>query len=788
MVSALARKVLRDLGRLRSQAIAIALVVASGVATLVMSQSTWRSLELTRARFYADYAFADMWAAVKRAPETLAARLAAIDGVQAVETRLVAPATLRVPGFADPVRAVVQSLPVAGAPVLDRLYLRRGRLPAPNARDEAVLSDAFADAHRYRPGDRIQAIVHGRSQWFRVVGVASSPEYVYQIRPGSAFPDFKRFAILWTSRRGLEAALDMDGAFNTVALRLRPGVPAAAVAQRVDALLARYGGIGAYARDEQLSHRYLESELRQLAVMALLFPAIFLGVSAFLLNVVLTRLVGAQRGQVAVLKAVGYTDVDVARHYLGIVALIAAGGALLGVAGGAWLGHWMAGVYRDFFRFPFLDYRVGADVVASGLGVSLGATLAGTLQAVFGAMRLPPAEAMRPPAPERYRALLAERLGLQRWFAPTTRMILRQLERHPFKALLTVAGLALGCSIMMVGRFQNDAIDYLTQVEFYVGQHYDIAVDFTEPTARAALFELGALPGVTAVEPYRAVGVRLRHRARSYRTAIEGLPANGRLRTPMDVALRPVALPPDGLLLDAYLARMLGVRVGDVVDVDVLEGRRRTLLLRVAGTVDEYLGARAYMRLDTLDRALGDGALVSGAWLGAEPARQGAVMDALERRPRVAGMGERMASLRSFLDTMAESILVFTLVTLLLGGLINFGVVYNTARIALSERSRELATMRVLGFTEREVGAVLLGELGLLVLAAVPLGFAAGALLCWGMATAMQSDLMRIPVHFTSGTYAIAALATLAAAALSAAAVYRRVARLDLLAVLKAQE
>lgn len=787
-MSALARKALRDLGRLRSQAIAIALVVASGVATLVMSQSTYRSLELTRARFYADYAFADMWAAVKRAPETLAVRLAAIDGVQTVETRLVAPATLRVPGFADPVRALVQSLPVTGAPVLDRLYLRRGRLPTPGARDEAVLSDAFADAHHYRPGDRIQAIVHGRSQWFRVVGVASSPEYVYQIRPGASFPDFKRFAILWTSRRGLEAALDMDGAFNTVALRLRPGVPAAAVAQRVDALLARYGGVGAYTRSEQLSHRYLESELHQLAVMALLFPAIFLGVSAFLLNVVLTRLVGTQRGQVAVLKAVGYTDFDVAGHYLGIVALIAAVGALLGVAGGAWLGQWMAGVYRDFFRFPFLDYRVGADVIATGLGVSLGATLLGTLQAVIGAMRLPPAEAMRPPAPERYRALLVERLGLQRWFAPPTRMILRQLERHPLKALLTVAGLALGCAIMMVGRFQNDAIEYLTQVEFYVGQHYDIAVDFTEPTARAALFELEALPGVTAVEPYRAVGVRLRHGTQNYRTAIEGLPTDGGLRTPMDVALRPVALPPDGLLLDAYLAHMLGVRVGDDIDVDVLEGRRRALRLRVAGTVDEYLGARAYMRLDALDRALGEGALVSGAWLGAEPARQGAVMDALEQRPRVAGMDARMASLRSFLDTMAESILVFTLVTLLLGGLINFGVVYNTARIALSERSRELATMRVLGFTEREVGAVLLGELGLLVVAAVPFGFAAGGLLCWGMAMAMRSDLMRIPVHFTSGTYAIAALATFSAAALSAAAVYRRIARLDLLAVLKAQE
>ncbi|HET9485202.1 MAG TPA: FtsX-like permease family protein [Xanthomonadales bacterium] len=788
MTRTLMLKALRDAWHVRTQALAIALVIGAGIANLVMSQSCYVSLQETRERFYRDYGFADAFAHLKRAPESVAAELAAIDGVEQVETRLVSRGTLKIEGFDDPVKAQVVSLPREGGPLMNRIYLRAGREPEPGARTEVLLSEAFAQAHGLVPGDTLAATVYGRNERFEVVGIALSPEYVYQIQPGAAFPDFRRFAILWIDREALEAALDMDGAFNDVTLKLERGARTKAVLAALDATLARYGGLGAYAREDQLSNRFLSEELKQLATMATLFPTIFLSVAAFLLNVVLTRLVGTQRDQIAILKAFGYADRAIALHFALLVALIVAVGTAIGLGGGVALGKWLAGVYQDFYRFPFLDYRVGAGVFATGFAVSLAAALVGTASAVYRAARLPPAEAMRPPAPDRFRPTVIERLGFQRLLSQPTRIIVRGIERRPLKSLLTVLGLALACAIMMVGRFQRDAIDFMIDVQFRVGQRNDVSVDFAEIAPRRAAFELRALPGVRMVEPYRSAPVRLHGGARSYRTALQGLQPDGSLKRPVDRGLARIELPEHGVLLTDHLAKILGVRPGDLVEVKVLEGRRRRVEVEVAALVSEYIGVSAYMSLDAMNRLLGDGDVVSGAYLAVEREQQVALYRALEERPRVAGVGTRLNAIRNFYDTLGESLLVFTFVALVLGGVINFGVVYNSARIALSERARELASLRVLGFTEGEVAYILLGELAILVAASIPLGFLAGWGLCWYMALGLQSDLYRIPVTVSPNTLGFAASAMVVSAALSALIVRRRVHTLDLIGVLKTRD
>ena len=782
------RKAYRDLWHLRGQALAIALVIAAGIANLVMATSTLESLLVTRDRFYADYAFADVWAAAKRVPEGLVARIAALEGVRHVETRIVTPANLSIEGFADPVKALVISLPDEREPRLNRLHVREGRLPAPNAAHEVVVSEAFAEAHGFGPGARLSATIHGRRQSFEIVGVVLSPEYVYQIQPGSAFPDFKRFGVLWTGRRALEAAADMDGAFNDVSLALRPGVQPQAVIDALDALLRRYGARGAYARADQLSHKFLEGEFEQLRTMATLFPTIFLGVAAFLLNVVLSRLIGMQRDQVAILKAFGYGNAAVGAHFALIVGSICAFGTAIGLAAGTWLGAMLAGVYREFYRFPFLDYAISADVVAVGVAVSAAAAFAGTFAAVRRAALLPPAEAMRPPAPDRFRVTFLERLAPRRWLTQPTRMILRNLARRPFKAALTVLGLALAGAIMMMGRFQNDAIDYMIDAQYRVGQRNDLSVDFVEPAGRGAVFELATLPGVTHVEPYRYTAVRLRHGHRSYRTSLQGLLSGATLKQPIDAQLQPVPVPPAGVMLTDYLAWMLGLDVGDVVEIEVLEGRQRTVHAPVVALVNEYLGVQAYMEQGAMNRLLGDGDVSSGAYLLVETVAREAVYRALEARPRVAGVGVREVTIANFYDTLAESILVFTFIAMLLGAVINFGVVYNSARVALSERGRELASLRVLGFGRGEVAYILLGELALLVLLSLPLGALLGYGLCWVFASAADSDLFRIPVHISTRTFVFAAVTMTISTVLSSLLVRRRIQRLDLVEVLKTRE
>jgi len=788
-VSALTRKGWRDLWHLRGQALAIALVIAGGVATLVMSQSTYESLTATRELFYRQGALADLWAPLKRAPDTLVPQLQAIPGVQTAQTRLLAMGTLGVSGFNEPVRAEVVSLPIRGGqPLLNRVQLRSGRLPDPDVDDQVVVGEAFAAAHALRVGDTLRMTLRGRQSRLRVVGIGTSPEYVYQSPPGAVFPDFQRYAVLWMNRHAMEQALNMDGAFDNVVLRLLPAARPAAVIAALDHLLARYGGVGAYGRHEQTSARYLEEEMRQLRTMARLFPAIFLGVAAFLLHVVLMRLLGTQRDQIGVLKAFGYSDRALAGHYLTMAAWIALGGAVLGIALGAVLGSWLAHVYQGIYRFPFLAYHLSLRAVATGVAVSLAAAAAGALMALRAALELPPAEAMRAPAPARFGPTLIERLGLQRWLSQPARMALRDLERRPGRAVFTVLGLAMACAVMMVGRFQGDAVEHMVDTQLSIAQRHDLSVTFVEPAPRRAVFELAALPGVREAEPVRAAPVRLIHGHRSYRTVIEGLPPQARLRRPLDTQLRPVIPATGGVLLTDYLQGMLDLQPGDTIEVQALDGHRYRRSVRVAGFVHEYIGAQGYMDLDALNQLLGDGDVVSGVLLGVTPGAEPDVYARLDRRPWVAGVSSRLASVHSFYATMAESLLVFTWVAALLGGVINFGLVYNAARISLSERGRELASLRVLGMTEGEVSALLLGQLGLLVVLSLPFGFAAGWGLCWVMVQGFQSELFRVPVQLTTATYAFAGMMVLGASVVSALLVRRRIARLDLIAVLKTRE
>jgi putative ABC transport system permease protein len=784
------RKLLRDLWHMRGQVLAIAAVIMGGVATLVMSLSTYDSLTTTRDRFYRDYRFAELFVNLKRAPEPVAERLRAIPGIDRLETRVKAGVKLEVAGFADPITGMLLSVPDSGEALLNGLHLKRGRMVQPYSSDEAVLSDTLADAHRLEPGDRIAAIINGKRKSLQVVGVAVSPEYVYQIAPGSMFPDFKRYGVLWMGRSALAAAYDMEGAFNNATATLARGAPVQEVLDRVDAVLGPYGGTGAYPRKDQFSNRFLSEELKQLQTTATIFPAIFLGVAAFLLNVVISRLIALQREQIAILKAFGYTHVDIGWHFVKLVLVVVVLGVAAGTALGAWFGRWLADVYQETtFRFPYLDYLLKAGTVLVAFLVSAGAAVTGTLYSVFRAARLAPAEGMRPETPTVYRATVIERIGLQRWFTAPTRMIMRHIERRPVKSLLTVLGISCACGLMMVGNYQKGAIDFMVDVQFRQSAREDLALTFIEPTSGKALHELAAVPGVMHVEGFRDVPAILRFRNHSYRSAVFGIQPEGQLHRSLDRRLEPVRLPAGGVVLTDHLAeKMLHIKPGDLLTVEVLEGKRQVLQVPVLGITRQYLGVSAYMRQESLNELLGEGDVLSGAYLALEPGAEPAVYAELHERPRVLGMVANAAAIRSFYATIGEFVLFYNMVASLLAGAIGFGVVYNSARIALSESGRELASLRVLGFTRAEIAYILLGELAVLALAAIPVGMLVGIGLVGILVQAFESELYRLPLVLHADNYAGGAAVIVVSALLSGWLVWRRLGKLDLVAVLKTRE
>ena len=696
--------------------------------------------------------------------------------------------TFDVPGLAEPATGRVVSIPEGRRPILNDLYLRRGRWPEPGRRNEVMVSEALAAANALDGGSTIGAVINGRWTRLTVVGVALSPEYVYEIGAGGLFPDNRRFGVLWMSRDALASAFDMVGAFNDLSLTLTPEAVEADVVGRVDRLLGRYGGLGAYGRGDQVSARFLNDEIAQNRVSGTVVPAIFLGTAAFLLNIVLARLVSTEREQIGVLKAFGYADRAVAWHYLKLALVALLMGAVAGIALGLWFAAQTNARYAEFYRFPTFVFRLDWTAVGLALLVTLAAAVIGAAGAVRRVVALPPATAMLPEPPARCRAGVLERVGLDRLLAVPGRIIVRNLERRPAKAALSALGIAFAVAILVVGRFFVDAMRYMADVQFRHVQRENLSVAFNSPRPPAVQRELERLPGVLQAEGYRSVAVRLVAGHRSRRTVLLGLDRAGELRRLVGRNLRSMALPPEGVVLTAKLGEILRVVPGDTITIEVLEGARPVRRVAVGGFVDELLGLSAYMDRHPLNRLLREGATLSGAFLRIDPLAAPALYERLKRLPGVAGVSSRDAALASFEATLAKSIGIMTAILIGFAGALAVAMVYNAARIALSERARELASLRVLGFTRREVSLMLLGEQGVLTLTGIAGGLGLGYGFCGVLAGLYQWELFRIPLIVTAQTYAFAIVMILSAAAASVFLIRRRLDRLDLVAVLKTRE
>ena len=786
MMSALHRKLWRDLIRLRGQVVTIALVIAAGIASFVTMRGNYTSLEAARDRFYDQQRFGDVFVQVERAPESVRSEIAALPGVAHVESRIVKPAMLPLPQLSEPVRGLVVSL--SPVPQLNLVHLRDGRLPEPDHSDEAVLLQGFADAHRTQLGDRIPVVINGKKRLLQIVGLAASPEYVMAMAPGAISSDPERFAVLWLGRDALAAAYNMQGAFNDLTLELRPGTSIAATIDAVDRRLSLYGGLGAYARDRQRSNYMISGELQQLSSMAVVLPSIFLAVALLLVNLVLSRLVHIQQAEIATLKALGYSNRQVGLYFLELVLVVSGIGSLLGLLLGQFLGSGMLDLYARYFKFPDLHLQLDVrDAAISVLG-SFVAAATGALSSVRRAASIPPAEAMRPAAPTHYQVSIIDRLGLRRFISPSAHMIVRELERRPLRTLMSCLALAAATALTVVGGYYADGIEALLYSQFHQRMREDATVTFIRPQPERVLRELAHLPGVLSVEGLRTVAVRVRVGHRHRDVAIVGYADSGELRTPRDVQGLPVSLPPSGIVLTDILGEILHVKIGDRVEVELMEGNRSHRSLVVTGFMPESFGLFGHMRMDVLRSWLDEAPTVSQALLRIDPKHAPILDQRLKDLPAVAEVSKVSNILRKFRDQSGNMILVMAAVIALFAATITVGVVYNNARVALSLRGRDLASLRVLGFTRGEISTILIGEQMLQVLLALPLGLFFGNLLVQLLSSTVDPEAYRLPMTLTPRSYAFGVVVTLAAALLSALLVRRRLDQLDLIAVLKTRE
>jgi len=785
-LSPLNRKLLRDVWGMGGQVISVSMVVACGVAIYIMMNGTLVSLQNTLSVYYSRYYMANVWAPVRRAPMVQLDKLLEIPGVKRVEGRISAAALVDMASMSEPVRAKIISLPDGKQPRINAIYLKAGSFPAYSS-EEVLVANSFMVAHNLSIGDRLKVTLYGVRRNLKISGIALAPEFIYSIAPGEMIPNPARFAIMWMGYDALAHAYDMDGAFNEAVLALDRNVEIDEILNQVDLVLDSYGGAGAYERKNHMSDKYLANEFNKLTILGGILPPIFLGVAAFLLNMIITRIVEQEREQIGLMKAFGYSSSDIVWHYLRLAGVIVSIGVGFGWYFGTQMGGGMANIYKSFFQFPslYFDPPLATYLKASLFAIVSG--VLGVLLAVRKTINLRPAVAMSPPVPTDYSGLGA--FGAKAtWMDQGLRLMVRHIARWPGRSGLTCLGIALGMAIIIGAQGGRDAINRMMDIQFDLVSRQDVTVTFTEAQDRVVLHELAALEGVIKVEPFISMPATIRFGHMKRHQGVTGVVVGADLSVLLDTQNRLVHPAPKGLTISHALASALGAGLGDILQVQFKTGQRKLVELPVVRVVSTYIGTPAYMEMAAFIDVLQDGDRVSGAYLRVDENKLDNLYVKLKAMPLVAAVDAQKTTMMAMHKSMDEVMGTMTVFNTLFASLIAVGVVFSSARISFFERQREIASLRVLGFTVAEVNAILLGELAVLTFLALPIGAFIGYELAAFMAHSLSSELFSVPVTVSNGTFGYAVSVILVSAVVSATVIARNVAKLDMITALKTRE
>ena len=786
-------KLIRDL---RENAVTLAVVVAIiaiGTGSLIGLGCAQRILEASQSAYYRAYRFADFWVDVKKAPLSAVERIARVPGVEAVATRVIFDVIVDVPGEVRPLTGRLISTPARGFDrCINGICLLRGSGFSDDRDEEVILSEAFAKAHRLRIGDRIQVILNRKRESFTIVGTAISPEYVYMVRgPGDLVPDAKHFGVLYVKDRYAREVLDFQDACNQVTGQLVPGAPVDVdlLLEQIDRWLAPFGVLEKTPRHRQASNRFLSDEIRGLGITAAIMPAIFLGVAALVLNILMIRMAQRQRTTIGTLKALGYSNRRVMGHYLMFGVAVGVCGGLAGCALGITMAWGMIEVYRSFFQFPDFVFQTYPDLLTIGIAVSVVFSVLGTLRGVWEVLRLHPAEAMRPRPPERGGRIWLERVTwLWNLFSFDTQLALRNVFRNRIRTFTSIVASALAVSIIFMAMVMYDSFLYLVDYQFEKVSHSDVDIGLRDEESVDALLEARELPAVDYAEPMFGIVCDLRHGPDSRRMSISGLTPDHRLITPMCADGDPIRIPREGLVLSSKLAELLHADIGDRLDLTPVRGRRETVQVRVASIVDSFLGLDCYADQRYLSSLVGEALAVNAVQASINPAELQNLYRRIKDLPNARNLTVRADAKQNIEKTLIETSVFSIGLMVIFAGVIAFGSTLNNALIEIGDRIREISTLRVLGYRPGQIAAMMFRQALVTFTVGVLLSFPLGLAMIHSIASAYDSELYRMPVVVRP----VLVVVTLGLAFLFLATaqvfVYRQIKKLDWLEGVKVKE
>ena len=790
----LLRKLLRDLLQRKWSLVSLCLIVTVGVGCYIAMAGVYRDLSGSKKRYYQNYRFPDFIVDLKRAPEWAVEEVASFPNVRAVRGRVNFSTLIDLPGKDEPISGVSISMPEIPSPVLNDILLMSGTWFSGENDKEVILNDAFAQENGLYPGSRIKALLLDKQHDLLVVGTAKSPEFVYLISPGGGelAPDPARFGVMYLTERFLQESCELEGAFNQIiGLAHDSSRPALkATFGLIEEKLDPYGVLNTSLAEDQPSARYLADELTGLKITSTVMPSIFLIVAALVLNVLMSRMVTQQRTVIGTLKALGYSSRSITRHYVSYGVIIGLIGGLGGIAFGYWAQGALVTLYREFYTLPDFEPHFYFDIFLIGMTVSLVFAVLGTLKGVHHAASLEPAEAMRPPPPEKGGKVLPERIPFFwrrlpfRW-----KMILRAVFRNPFRSSVNVLASLIATALIFSSLSMTDSLDYLMSYEFEKVSHQDITVSLRDPKDITTTREMLLLPTISETEPQLAVACDLKNGPYQKRVGVMGLVRNNRLYTPLDKDGNPIVIPEMGLVLSKKLAEILKLVPGDTVTLRPLIGLRKEVVAPVVGTVDTFLGLSAYANINYLSNLIGEewaANVVMGNTFQRTSERS--FLDKLKLRPTVTGVSERTRALIQLDETFGETMGTMMSIMVLFAGLIAFGSVLNTTLVSLSERQREVGTLRVLGYTPANISRIFSGESFVVNVIGILLGLVFGILLTKSLSLAYSTELYRFPAIVYPWRLVMCAVIMIVFISAAQLIIYRLIRTLKWLEVLKIME
>jgi len=744
------RKTWRELMQRKWSLAVLCVIMGFGVSCFVGFLSTHRDLQGATESYYRAHRFADVIVDMKRAPSSALPELYDGPNVSVVRGRIALSAVIDMPGAREPIGGQVISMPVPRRPVLNDLLMMTGAWFSSDDAREVIVTDAFAKAHGLKPGDRLKVLLLDQQYNLLIVGTAVSPEFIYLIPlTGGLAPDPARFTALYLPERFAQETCDLDGAYNQVLIATRDREPSRLdeTVEWMRDTLDPYGVILSGLMMDQSSPYFLSNELENLRRTSQITPVIFLAVAAMLLNVLVSRLVAMQRGVVGTLKAIGYSRGQIFWHYIGYGVALGIACGIIGCVLGFLTQNGMLALYRTMFSLPEMPAQFHTEVIVGGFTIALIASCLGTLKGTAKAIKLEPAEAMRPAPPEVGRAVVWERFPwLWKRLGFDGKLVLRDIGRNPFRTGVSIVSGITAAMLILGSLSMRDALFYLLNHEYTQLQKQDYSIAMRDPRGPGLDEEDRHHPIIAQIEPMLTVPADLINGHFRKRVSITGLPKDNTLYTPLDSQDEPLVLPEAGLVMTKKLAEILHVAPGDTVTFQPLIAERRRVEAVVVATVDTYFGLGCYGRIEYLSRLLGE------PWVANQldlKLHRGAPMDLwlddVRARPTVTGVTERLRAYRLIDENFSKANAMIIGVFVGFACIIGMGSMLNAALVTLSERARTVGTLRVLGYTPQQVARLFRIETWLLFGLSIPVGLLVGIGYVDFLSAAYSSELARMP-------------------------------------------